>query len=118
MASGLPKLTKNYFLVYAPDLPNAQRAKHVPEHIVHNTPLIKNGIIKLGGGLLSSDAKSTDADAHDKLDGSFIIVHGESIEEVWALIKKDVFYTSGEVWDRSKIIIKPVFLAIQDTKFE
>ena len=45
MASELPKLTKNYFLVYAPDLPNAQRAKHVPEHIVHNTPLIKNGII-------------------------------------------------------------------------
>ncbi|KAI0333278.1 hypothetical protein GY45DRAFT_1319889 [Cubamyces sp. BRFM 1775] len=118
MASELPKLKKNYFFVYAPDIPNAQRTKHIPEHMVQNTPLIKNGVIKLGGGLLTADAKSTDADARDKIDGSFIVIQGESTEEVWALVKKDVFYTSGEVWDHSKIVVKPAFLAIPEAKFE
>ncbi|KAH9888469.1 hypothetical protein C8Q73DRAFT_794226 [Cubamyces lactineus] len=88
MAAELPKLTKNYFFVYAPDVPNAQRAKHLAVHMVQNTPLLKDGTIS------------------------------ESIDDVWAQVKKDVFYTSGEVWDRSKIIVKPAFLALQDVRFE
>lgn len=51
----------------------------------------------LGGGLLPADVKSTDADAATKMTGSFIIAQAESIDAIWALIKKDIFYTSGEV---------------------
>lgn len=46
---------------------------------------------------MPADTKSTDADAATKMNGSFIIVQAESIDAVWALIKKDIFYTSGEV---------------------
>lgn len=38
-------LTLNYYHVYAPDLPDAQRAKHTEAHLVQNTPLIQSGII-------------------------------------------------------------------------
>ena len=41
----IPVLKKNYYLVYAPDLPNAQREKHTPEHMAHFAPLLQNGSI-------------------------------------------------------------------------
>lgn len=46
---------------------------------------------------MPADVKSTDADAATKMTGSFIIAQAESIDAIWALIKKDIFYTSGEV---------------------
>ncbi|KAI0657661.1 hypothetical protein C8Q70DRAFT_1055448 [Cubamyces menziesii] len=118
MASELPKFQYNYFLVYAPDVPNTQRLKHLPEHMVQNAPLFKDGTIKLGGGVLPPDSKTSDADVFQKVDGTFIVVRGESVEDVWEKLKKDVFYTSGEVWDHSKIVVKPAFLATADVKFE
>ena len=45
MASELPKFQYNYFMVYAPDVPDTQRLKHLPEHMVQNAPLFKNGTI-------------------------------------------------------------------------
>lgn len=51
----------------------------------------------VGGGLLPADVKSTDPGAEDKIVGSFIVVKAESIDVVWDTIKKDIFYTSGEV---------------------
>ena len=35
--------------------------------------------------------------AADKVCGGFLIVKAESIDAVWALIRADVFWTSGEV---------------------
>ena len=43
------------------------------------------------------DVKATDEGAAEKLCGGFIIVKAGSIEEVWKIIKEDVFWTSGEV---------------------
>ena len=47
--------------------------------------------------MLPPDSKTSDADVFQKVDGTFIVVRGESVEDVWEKLKKDVFYTSGEV---------------------
>ena len=52
---------------------------------------------ELGGGVLPPDSKTSDADVFQKVDGTFIVVRGESVEDVWEKLKKDVFYASGEV---------------------
>ena len=49
---------------------------------------------------MPQDVKATDEGAEDKFCGGFIIVKAENIEEVWKLIKEDVYYTSGEVVSR------------------
>ncbi len=38
-----PTLKKNYYLLRAPDLPNAQRAKHNAEHMAYWGPLMQSG---------------------------------------------------------------------------
>ncbi|KAI0628390.1 hypothetical protein C8Q77DRAFT_1162133 [Trametes polyzona] len=111
-----PKL--NYFLVHIPDLPNAQRTKHEREHIEHNGLLIQSGLIRLGGGLLPPETKATDADAHQKIVGSWIIVQADSIDAVSSVVKKDIYYTSGEVWDHEKIQITPVLMPFKEAKFD
>ncbi|KAI0333280.1 hypothetical protein GY45DRAFT_1319893 [Cubamyces sp. BRFM 1775] len=116
MSLGVAK--HNFFLVYAPDKPNAQRAKHIAVHMERGRQLWQSGIIKAGGGLLPQDVKATDEGAAEKLCGGFIIVKAESIEEVWKIIKEDVFYTSGEVWDREKIIIEPAYIVMPEAKFD
>ncbi|KAI0753510.1 hypothetical protein C8Q80DRAFT_1095962 [Daedaleopsis nitida] len=103
---------KNYFLVYAPDLPNAQRAKHSPEHMKQNVPLVQSGCIVAGGGLLPQDVNSSDANVLGKITGSFLVVQAETMETAWETLKKDAFYTSGEVWDREKITVTPVFVGV------
>ncbi|KAI0359268.1 hypothetical protein OH77DRAFT_1434549 [Trametes cingulata] len=114
----LPKLKNNYYLVYIQDVPNSQRSKHEEEHMHQNLPLIQNGYIKVGGALLPPDGKSTDADALNELVGSFMIVQADSAEAVWELLKKDAYYTSGEVWDHNKIFVTPAYVATTEVKFE
>ncbi|KAI0740619.1 hypothetical protein C8Q76DRAFT_198115 [Earliella scabrosa] len=105
-------LKYNYFLVNAPDQPNSQRAKHGAEHLQQNAPLAQSGYVVVGGALLPTGAVSSDADALAKLVGSVIIVKAESVDHVWETLKKDVFYTSGEVWDNTKITVTPVYIGV------
>ncbi|KAI0365934.1 hypothetical protein BV20DRAFT_953296 [Pilatotrama ljubarskyi] len=114
----LPTLKNNYFLVYIQDVPNAQRSKHQQAHMEQNLPLIQNEYIKVGGALLPQDGKSSDADALEKLVGSFMVVQADRIETVWDLLKKDAYYTSGEVWDHNKIFVTPAYIATPEAKFE
>lgn len=58
----------------------------------------------MGGALLPQDVRATDAGAAEKTCGGFIIVKAESVDEVWAIIKEDVFWTSGEVVSRRLIV--------------
>lgn len=51
----------------------------------------------MGGALLAPDAKASDPDALEKVVGSFGVFEVDSVEAVWDIIKKDIFYTSGEV---------------------
>ncbi|EIW53940.1 uncharacterized protein TRAVEDRAFT_23196 [Trametes versicolor FP-101664 SS1] len=110
--------TLNLFHIYAVDKPDSQRMKHAAKHLEQNAPHFQSGIIRLGGGLLPADVKSTDADAATKMTGSFIIAQAESIDAIWALIKKDIFYTSGEVWDLEKVFVTPVFIPLKEAKFD
>lgn len=43
MSASAPTL--NFYHVYAQDLPDAQRAKHMEAHLLQNTPLIQSGVI-------------------------------------------------------------------------
>ncbi|EIW53946.1 uncharacterized protein TRAVEDRAFT_51684 [Trametes versicolor FP-101664 SS1] len=112
--SALPVL--NLYHVYAQDKPGAQRAKHKAQHLAQNTPHMQSGFIRVGGGLLPTDVKSTDPGAEEKIVGSFIVVKAESIDVVWDTLKKDIFYTSGEVWDLDKVCVTPVFVPFKEAK--
>ncbi|EJF57247.1 hypothetical protein DICSQDRAFT_183295 [Dichomitus squalens LYAD-421 SS1] len=109
-----PTLKKNYFLIVAPDLPgaNANRVKHTPEHLTYNRPLSENGYIVAGGALLPEGSNSSDAGVHDNLAGSYLVVQADTIEQAWDALKKDVYYSSGEVWDQSKVTVTPVWVAL------
>lgn len=95
-----------------------------------------------GGGLLRPESNSSDPDARQNIIGSFIIIQAESIEAVWEMLKKEIFYTSGEVvcevvcdallrsvpkrltqralaqWDREKVFVAPVYVPFKEAKFE
>jgi len=106
MSSSTKQLQK--FFVYAPDSQaegtRARRYEVRPRHMDGVAPLIKAGIIQVGGMLL-------DPELHDDSDlkpavGSILIVKAESLSEVKAMIESDIYYTSG-VWDREKLLILP-----------
>ena len=83
-----------------------------------------------GGGILPDGVHYSDADALDKVTGSFVVVRADTAESVWEYLKKDPFYTSGEVvriavayytgrntdfrltgqWNRDTIRVTSVFL--------
>ncbi len=54
-------------------------------------------LLEFGGGLLRPESNSSDLDARQSIVGSFIIVQAESIEAVWEILHKEIFYVSGEV---------------------
>ncbi|RDX54422.1 hypothetical protein OH76DRAFT_1397713 [Lentinus brumalis] len=105
-----PALRKNYYLVHAPDLPNAQRGKHTPKHVDYSLPLVKSGHMIAAGGILPQTAHSSDADVADKILGTFLLVQADTVEQAWERLKGDTFWTSGEVWDREKVTVTPVYV--------
>ncbi|KAI0330924.1 hypothetical protein GY45DRAFT_681733 [Cubamyces sp. BRFM 1775] len=118
MSSRVPK--HNFYLVFAPDVPNSREARerHLPAHMERVQQLSQSGLLRLGGGVLPPDVKATDPDAADKLRGGFIIVKAESIEAVWKIVKEDILYTSGEVWDRERITVESLYIAMPEAKFD
>ncbi|KAH9925923.1 uncharacterized protein BXZ73DRAFT_49637 [Epithele typhae] len=109
-----PPNTKNNFLVHILDLPDAyaERMKHSPVHMEQNGPIMESGRLVAAGGILQSGARSSDADALQKVVGSWMVASAETEEEVWELLRKDIYYTSGEVWDHKKITVSATFVAI------
>ncbi|RPD58152.1 hypothetical protein L227DRAFT_577503 [Lentinus tigrinus ALCF2SS1-6] len=112
-------LKKNYYLIQVPDLPNAQRAKHTPEHFAYFLPLMQSGRISasfppfhsavpllhasltldtvVGGGLLPQTVQSSETDSAAKVSGSFLVIQADTTEHAWEALKGDVFWSSGEV---------------------
>ncbi|KAL7277533.1 hypothetical protein ACG7TL_008456 [Trametes sanguinea] len=113
-----PALKHNYFLVYIPDIPNAQRPKYQDAHMKHSVQLIQDGTIKVGGVLLAPTSKMTDPYFAQNTTGSWIIMRADSIEKVWEILRQDPFYTTGEVWDHEKITVTPAFVAIPEVKLD
>ncbi|RPD72160.1 hypothetical protein L226DRAFT_537291 [Lentinus tigrinus ALCF2SS1-7] len=105
-------LKKNYYLIQVPDLPNAQRAKHTPEHFAYFLPLMQSGRIIVGGGLLPQTVQSSETDSAAKVSGSFLVIQADTTEHAWEALKGDVFWSSGEVWDREKATVTPVYVGV------
>ncbi|KAL7277531.1 hypothetical protein ACG7TL_008454 [Trametes sanguinea] len=114
----LPTYKHNYYLFHMWDIPTAQRAKHLGDHVKVTTPLIQSGAIILGGALLPPTMKTSDPEPLKKPAGSFFFVRADSLEQAWEIIKQDPFYTSGEVWDRESITGAPAYMVMPEIKFE
>lgn len=62
-------------------------------------PLVEAGVVSLGGPTLASHPVEGEA---PNINGSGLLVRGNSIEEIRAILEKDVYATNG-VWDMTKV---------------
>ncbi|OCH93470.1 hypothetical protein OBBRIDRAFT_790176 [Obba rivulosa] len=104
--------TTHKFLVYAPDYTDAEafqrRLSVRPKHIEGAQKLVADGVIKVGGAMLSPE--SIQPGAEKKMIGSTMIYEAESLEAVEKLVKEDPYYV-GNVWDKEKLVIVPYAVA-------
>ncbi|KAF4567782.1 hypothetical protein EYR40_006790 [Pleurotus pulmonarius] len=101
------------FFVYAPDKTEdgtfEKRLSVRPEHVEMAKKNIAEGVIRVGGFLLTPESIAT-ADAPKKMIGSTFIVEATSIDEVQKLVEGDIYYKAG-VWDVERIVILPFVAA-------
>ncbi|KAI9572120.1 hypothetical protein HD554DRAFT_2067090 [Boletus coccyginus] len=98
------------FVVWAPDAGADERRLAVrPRHLENVHQLAKEGIIRVGGAVLTSDPANP-ADAGRKFFGSFIIIEAESLEAARKIVENDIYYTT-DVWDKEKLQVLPIMLA-------
>ncbi|TFK84860.1 hypothetical protein K466DRAFT_601683 [Polyporus arcularius HHB13444] len=64
------------------------------------------------GGFLPQTVQSSDAGAVAKVEGSFLLIQADTAEQAWETLKKDVFWTSGEVLDHERATLTPVFVGV------
>ncbi|KAK8024221.1 hypothetical protein PG993_012287 [Apiospora rasikravindrae] len=112
-AISAPPPGKFEFLVVVPDKPGmqAKRLEVRPKHFEGLTKHIESGAMKMGGAALGSVPQGDDPTKWD-FAGSTVVMVAESVEEVRALLEKDIYTTSG-VWDMEKVQIWPVKLAFR-----
>ncbi|KAK8102692.1 hypothetical protein PG984_015838 [Apiospora sp. TS-2023a] len=108
-----PPPGKFEFLVVVPDKPGmqAKRLEVRPKHFEGLTKHIESGVMKMGGAALGAVPQGDDPTKWD-FAGSTVVMVAESVEEVRALLEKDIYTTSG-VWDMEKVQIWPVKLAFR-----
>jgi len=96
-----------HFLVYGPDKPNSQRAKHVPEHRKYY--LDSNAIQFVGLSMPPTNlAIANEIGIPVETTGTLFIYEAASFEEAESIAHGDPFWSSGEVWDREKVVITPL----------
>ncbi|KAG0702982.1 hypothetical protein DFH29DRAFT_804155 [Suillus ampliporus] len=101
------------YMVWAPDYTDggtlARRMAVRPKHMLGANKLIKQGVIKVAGGLLTPE--SQDAESQDrKIVGSALIYEAESLEDVRSFVEADLYWKEG-VWDKEKLVILPMLMA-------
>ncbi|KAF4545774.1 Fungal specific transcription factor [Lasiodiplodia theobromae] len=105
------KMPKKEFLCLLPDKPNVSEQRKIagPLHYEQITPQIASGTLVVGGGTYEQHpvegkpARQT---------GSMIIYAAESADEVWEIIKSDVYAAHG-VWDLDKVQVIPYVSAVR-----
>lgn len=60
-----------------------------------------------------SAERKTPAEQHDGMAGSVMIYRYNTIEECWARIKGDAYWTNG-VWDPERVVVKEIIGAEGD----
>ncbi|AAW47071.1 hypothetical protein CNN00560 [Cryptococcus deneoformans JEC21] len=100
------------FYAYLPDANNvlARRYEVRPTHLKRAEDDKKAGILEFGRGYLppANSPLWTSADlppGAKPIAGSLMIFRMNTIEEVWARIKDDVYWTEG-IWDKEKGDVK------------
>ncbi|KAH8103575.1 hypothetical protein BXZ70DRAFT_740227 [Cristinia sonorae] len=100
------------YAVWAPDYADegglARRLSVRESHLVNAKRLIEAGVIKIGGALVEDGTEFTES---PKMKGSLMVYEATSIDEVWKLIKEDIYYTSN-VWDKERLQIFPFKVAV------
>ncbi|KAG6866659.1 hypothetical protein C0991_000769 [Blastosporella zonata] len=88
----------NRFFVWAPDRKDpgthARRYAVRPQHLTEIQPRIDNGIVQVGGLVVSFD-QSEAGKGQKQAEGSMLIIKAETIDEARTLVENDVYYTSG-----------------------
>ncbi|KAI9572119.1 hypothetical protein HD554DRAFT_2015349 [Boletus coccyginus] len=101
------------YLVWAPDCTDggalARRMAVRPKHFITANKQIKQGILKVAGGLITPESQDA-ALADKKFVGSALLYEADSIEDVRKLVEQDVYWTEN-VWDKDKLVILSMLLA-------
>ncbi|KAH0827559.1 hypothetical protein J3R83DRAFT_4280 [Lanmaoa asiatica] len=101
------------YLVWAPDYTDdgalARRMAVRPRHFITANKQIKQGILKVAGGLVTPESQDA-APADKKFVGSVLLYEVDSIEDVRKLVEQDIYWTEN-VWDKEKLIILPMLMA-------
>ncbi|WWC65045.1 uncharacterized protein I303_107659 [Kwoniella dejecticola CBS 10117] len=98
------------FLVYAPDYPDhlAQRLAVRPEHLERSAKDPK-GLMVYSGPIAPRPGTKQHATPPPpgqlNLAGSFMVYQMNSLEEVWARLKEDVYWRK-DVWDKERLIVE------------
>ncbi|UKZ48482.1 hypothetical protein TrVGV298_002707 [Trichoderma virens] len=98
------------FVLVIPDKPGPEvRAKRLevrPYHFSDMNPSLKDGWLKMGGGLLNEIPEDdNDANTYD-FAGSIMVLVAESKEDAINKIKDDIYVRAG-VWDLEKAQVYP-----------
>jgi len=104
-----------HFLLYGPDKPDAQRFKHVSEHLQYLASL-ETKIIQVSGLLMPANNLeiSKETGMPVQMTGTIFIYEADSFEEAQKIAHADPFWSSGEVWDLEKSTITALTV-IHDT---
>jgi len=104
-APSAPPLYK--FAIWAPDYTDeeclSRRLSVRERHLANAKVMEEAGVLKLGGAMIQDGTQLADK---PKMQGSLMVYSAASIDEVWKLVKEDVYYTGG-VWDKERLQITP-----------
>ncbi|GFZ48085.1 hypothetical protein JCM24511_05833 [Saitozyma sp. JCM 24511] len=99
------------FLCYCPDYPESleKRFSVRPQHLVAAKADLDSGVQIMGSPFLPRiGTKQRDAvlpEGTPNIAGSFMIYRFDTIEECWARLKADVYWTAG-VWDKERMEVE------------
>ncbi|KAI0314028.1 hypothetical protein OF83DRAFT_1064486 [Amylostereum chailletii] len=98
---------KRTFVAWCPDYTDAtafeRRLSLRPKHLEGIRKLIATGAHKYGGVTLDSESTSA------KMNGSTMVLEADSLKDVQAVIESDPYW-EGNVWDKDKVVIRPILL--------
>ncbi|KAF7585921.1 hypothetical protein BBP40_009867 [Aspergillus hancockii] len=99
------------FVCIIPDKPDSlqKRLEVRNQHLENVKPLVNNGTIVVGGGMLDSHPAPGET---PPFKGSAMIVVAEEEAQVRELIRNDIYATSG-VWDVEGMQIIPFLCAVR-----
>lgn len=87
----------------------ARRTAVRQKHFVTANKLIKQGILKVAGGLLTPDTQDA-APGNRRFVGSALLYEAENLDAVRKFVEQDLYWTEN-VWDKDKIVILPIIMA-------